>query len=509
MKILILRYAIQYVSDDVMMEWNILWLAFYAVVIISTVIVILLENRNPLKALSWIIILLFLPVVGLIAYFFVGRDTRQRRIISKKSYERINQPATLPAPIDRVSQLPSLGHHELLFSLVKHQTGAGLMKASEIAVYSDGISKLESLLEDIKLAKKYIHLQYFKIFDDRSGVMLAEALIEKAKQGIAIRLLYDHVGSFNTANRFWKELRKYGIEAEPILPVVFPELTSKVNYRNHRKVVVIDGLVAYMGGMNIADHYTFGSQIGQWRDTHFRLTGAAVNGLHAAFMTDWYVATRKILPSSLYFQGANMMDDGVCNNQSSAYLSAPKYRDAFVQSFTSGPTGQFRTLLQTLCRCIYEARSFIKIQTPYFLPNESLNKAIIGAALSGVKIELTLPWVSDTFAVKYASQSYFDELLAAGVKIYRYDGGFLHSKLITIDGEISFIGSANLDFRSLEHNFEITSVVYDREFATGLGRIMDRDIDSKGQLITRKRWKKRPFWNKLLESILRLFAPLL
>lgn len=494
-----------------MMDWNTIWLIFYAVIILSTVVVILLENRNPLKALSWIIILLLLPVVGLIAYFFVGRDTRQRRIISKKTYERINQPAIQPAPIERVSQLPSLGHHELLFDLIKHQTGAGLMNASELAIFTDGISKLESLLEDIKRAKEYIHLEYFKILDDQSGVMLAEALIEKAKEGITIRLLYDHVGSFNTANRFWKELRKYGIEAEPILPVAFPELTSKVNYRNHRKVVVIDGLVAYVGGMNIADHYTYGNELGQWRDTHFRVTGKAVNGLQAAFMTDWYVATRKILPRSMFFSEKyhEHGEGGLLHNQSIAYLNALKYQGVFMQTFTSGPTGRFRTLLQALCRSIYEARKVIKIQTPYFLPNESLNKAIIGAALSGVKIELLVPWVSDTFAVKYASQSYYEELMAAGVKIYRYDGGFLHSKLITIDGEISFIGSANLDFRSLEHNFEITSVVYDREFTMGLERIMDIDIKERGKLITPKRWKKRPFWNKLLESVLRLFAPLL
>ncbi|MDN4753393.1 cardiolipin synthase [Porphyromonadaceae bacterium W3.11] len=496
------------------MSWTTIWLIFYVLIIISTVIVILLENRNPLKALSWIIIILLLPLFGLIVYFFVGKDTRQLRIISKKTYERINKPAVQKAPIVSVTELPFLGHHNLLFDLIHQQTGSSVMQASEIAVFTDGLSKFESFLADIKRAKKFIHLQYFKIFDDRTGVMLAESLIEKAKEGVAIRVIYDHVGSFNTANRFWKELRRHGIEAEPILTVAFPELTSKVNYRNHRKVAVIDGHVGYIGGMNVADHYTFGNYLGQWRDTHFRVTGMAVNGLQAAFMTDWYVATRKILPKTMYIgleslDQLNRLEDEIIPNSSEAYQRAPKCRGAFMQTFSSGPTGHFRTLLQALCRSIYEARKSIKIHTPYFLPNESLNKAIIGAALSGVKVEILIPWVSDSFTVKYAAQSYYAELIEAGVDVYRYDGGFLHSKLITIDDEISFIGSANLDFRSLEHNFEITSVVYDKAFTVMLGEIMQRDFDENGTLLNAEEWSKRPVWNRLLESTLRLFSPLL
>lgn len=493
------------------MEWTIVWFTFYVLVIISTVIVILLENRNPLKALSWIIILLLLPFLGVIVYFFVGKDTRQRRIISKKSYERITQSATPKAPIVSVSQIPSLGHHHLLFDLIAEQTGASLMQASEIAIFSDGISKLNSFLQDIKNAKKYIHIEYFKIHDDRTGIMLAEALIEKAKEGVDVRVLYDHVGSFNTSNRFWKELRKHGVDANPFLRVFFPELTSKVNYRNHRKLAIIDGHIGYIGGMNIADHYTFGNELGQWQDTHFRITGLAVNGLHAAFMTDWYVATRKILPSTLYLTPPSLSfsEENLISNFSEAYQNAPKSRNAFIQTFTSGPTGSFRTLLQSFCRSIYEARSSIKIHTPYFLPNESLNKAIIGAALSGVKVELLVPWVSDSFAVKYASQSYFQELLEAGVKIYRYNGGFLHSKLMTIDGEITFLGSANMDFRSLEHNFEITSIIYDKTFTRILDQIMVANFTEKGCILEYQRWKKRSLWHRLLESTLRLFAPLL
>lgn len=480
---------------------------FYVLVIISTAIVILLENRNPLKALSWIIILLLLPVVGIIIYLFVGRDTRHQRLISKHSYERINEPASQMAPKVSVSHLPNLGHYNALSQLIEGQTGASVMEAEEIAIFSDGISKFNSLIEDIKGARKHIHIEYFKILDDRTGIWLAEALIEKAKEGVVVRILYDHVGSFNTSNRFWKELKRHGIEAEPILPVVFPELTSKVNFRNHRKIVVIDGKVGYFGGMNVADHYSFGNELGQWRDTHFRVTGDAVNGLQAAFMTDWYVATRKILPNTMY--RGHYFVGGEWANSSDAYQNAPKSQGAFMQTFTSGPTGSFRTLLQVLCKSIYEAKHTLRIQTPYFLPNESLNKAIIGAALCGVEVELLVPWVSDTFAAKYASRSYFDELLEAGVKIYRYDGGFVHSKLITIDGAISFIGSANLDFRSLEHNFEITSVVYDRAFTSCLEGVMKRDFDENGSLIDTERWRKRPFVQRLPESLFRLFSPLL
>lgn len=495
------------------MDWSIVWLILYVVIIASTVVVILLENRNPLKAISWLIVLLLLPIFGLLIYLIFGRDTRDKRIISKHSYDRINNAATPKVPILPTAEGYQLREHQLLSNLIHRQTGASLMEATEIATFTDGISKLESLLADIEEAQEHIHIQYYRFLDDRTGIQLGEALIRKAEAGVRVRLLYDHVGSFSTSNRFFNELRRHGIEAVPFMPVIFPELTSKVNYRNHRKVVVIDSCIGYIGGMNVADHYTYGNNLGQWRDTHFRITGKAVNGLQAAFLVDWYVATRKILSSHLYYHYLTPLQNGEVNrtisNKSSAYHHAPKSYHAPMQIFTSGPTGHVRILLQSLCKGIYQAKRRVLIHTPYFLPTESLNKAIIGAALSGVHVELLLPWATDTFAVKYAAHSYFQELLDAGVHIYRYDGGFLHSKLVTIDDEIAFIGSANMDFRSMEHNFEITAVVYDARFTTQLSSMMDADREEHGTVIDSIRWQNRSIWRRLMESLLRLFAPLL
>lgn len=493
------------------MDWTLFWLILYVVIIASTVVVILLENRNPLKAISWIVVLLLLPIFGLIIYLIFGRDTRDKRVISKRSYDRINNAATPKAPILPTSEGYALREHQLLANLIRKQSGTTLMVASEIATFTDGISKLQSLLADIEQAKEHIHMQYYRFLDDRTGIQIGEALIRKAKEGVRVRLLYDHVGSFSTSNRFFEELRRHGVEAVPFMPVVFPEFTSKVNYRNHRKVVVIDSCIGYIGGMNIADHYTYGNDLGQWRDTHFRITGKAVNGLQAAFFVDWYVATRKILSSRLYYHHLDLQqgDEQQIRNDSEAYQKAPKSFQAPMQIFTSGPTGHVRLLLQALCKGIYQAKQKVLIHTPYFLPTDSLNKAIVGAALSGVHVELLLPWASDTFAVKYAAHSYFQELLDAGVHIYRYDGGFLHSKLITIDNEVAFIGSANMDFRSMEHNFEITAVVYDTGFATQLSDTMEADREEHGVAIDPQRWQKRSIWRRLLESLLRLFAPLL
>lgn len=493
------------------MSMSTFWIILYVLVIASTVVIVLLENRNPLKALSWIIILILLPVLGLIFYFIFGKDTRGQRLISKSSYDRINQNAAPEEPIDVVTHIPDLGHWKLLSQLINRQTMASLLVADEIATFTDGISAFRSLFEDIEHAEDHIHIQTYRLLDDHTGIKVAKALIRKAKQGVVVRVLCDHVGSFTTSRAFFTELMKHGIEVHLILPVVFPELTSKVNYRNHRKVAVIDGHIGYLGGMNIADHYTIGSRLGKWRDTHFRVTGVAVNGLQAAFMTDWYVASRVVLSKNLFIDPKvyDRNSNSIPPNNEEAYLKAPKVYATHIQTFTSGPTGPFRTLLQVISKSIYEARSRVVIQTPYFLPNESLNKAIIGAALSGIDVILILPWESDSIFVKYAMQSYFTELLHAGVKIYRYDGSFLHSKLMTIDGEISFIGSANMDFRSLEHNFEVTSVVYDKAFAEMIEEVLRKDIEGYGTLIELNKWNKRAWIRKLTESILRLFAPLM
>lgn len=473
------------------MDWTLFWGILYALIIVSTVVVILLENRSPLKAISWVTVLLLLPAVGLVLYLFFGRDMH---LLTRRSYKRVREALTPAIPqISRSDSFPTyLGRYRTLYELIARRGHYPLLYADEISTYTDGLAKIDALLADIKQAQNHIHLEYYRYAGDRTGRRITEALKEKAAQGVQIRLLYDHVGSFGTKKGFFDSLRSHGIEAAPFMPVVLPGVASKMNYRNHRKIIVIDGKIGYIGGMNIADDYTYGTGIGKWRDTHFRLTGSAVNSLQTTFFVDWYIATSKVLPPALFGDTQGSTDG----------LRMP------IQIFSSGPTDHFRTLAHALCRAIYSARKRILIHTPYFLPTDSLNKAIISAALSGVEVQLLTPWKSDSPAVKLAARSYFKGLLDAGVHIYQYTSGFLHSKLMTIDDEIAVIGSANMDFRSLEHNYEINAVVYDRTFAEELSTQMLQDQLKGSVEIIPQEWSKRPILTRLLESILRLFAPL-
>lgn len=482
--------------------WGEIWVLLYAGIILSTIGLILLENRNPLKALSWVIVLLLVPLAGLIFYFIFGKDTRRVRLISRQSYKRIMEEATPKVPFSQASSYLTEQEtkYDRLMALIERQTDNTVLLAQEIEIFTNGKSKFERLLEDIKRAKHHIHMEYYIFRNDSTGQRVADALTLKAKEGVTVRLLYDYVGSAWGQRQFFRRMSDAGVLLYPFLPVVFPLFTSKENYRNHRKVVVIDGSIGYVGGMNISNNYTIGNALGLWRDTHFRMVGVAVNGLQAAFITDWYVASKVILPSSMYY-GRQVLPE--------ATTSSAMTPDISVQTFTSGPTGQFRTLQQALCHAIYGAKKSIKIQTPYFLPTDSLNRAIIGAALSGVQVDMLVPYESDSVWTKYASRSYYEELMKAGVNIYVYKGGFLHSKLITVDSDLAILGSANLDFRSMEHNFEISSIVYDEAFTRRLEAMMTNDLTSNGILLNRSEWKRRPLLQKFRESILRLFAPLL
>ncbi|MDO5016965.1 MAG: cardiolipin synthase [Porphyromonas sp.] len=493
-----------------MIGWKLVLSIIFIIIAIEIIIVILLENRNPHKALGWIVVLVFLPVVGVIIYLLFGRKNWKLNIINKHASDRFNFSDT-PHELSEDYPLPlqnDFAKYRRLHYMVEDETSAQLLKADEVAIFTNGMDKMDALLEDVRNAKEFIHIEYYRFLDDRTGQALASALIEKAREGVEVRLLCDFVGSFSTRNSFFRNMVRNGVEVTKFLKVVLPSFKSDLNYRNHRKLVVIDKNIGYLGGMNIADHYTVGNSKGIWHDTHFRITGMAVNGLESAFMSDWRFS-RKIALSHRYFLNSKTAPLPPCPNLSEGYEKAVKVKDVHLQTFTSGPTGLFRTLLQAWSRSIYEAVHHIYIETPYFLPNDSLNKALIGAALSGVEVVIAVPWESDSTAVRFASQSFYAELINAGVKIYRFNGPFNHSKLMTIDGYLSFIGSANMDFRSLEYNFELTSIVYDERFAQGVEQRILTDIESHCQLIEKERWDRRSIMLKLKQSFFRLFSPLM
>lgn len=471
-------------------EWifSTIFILLYSITIIGLSLVIITENRNPLKTIPWVIVLLLAPGIGLVFYFFFGQDNRKQKIISRRTYKRIiNQPKTGKLPTDSC-HLPK--EYSQLSALISRNNKSPLLYGSKIDIFTNGKDKFAALIDDLNNAKQYIHLQYYIFCDDSIGNKIKDILIRKAQEGVKVRVLYDDVGCWNVHNNFFNEMKSKGVEIYPFLKVVFPVFTSKVNYRNHRKIVVIDGYIGYIGGMNIADRYTDGAKWGIWRDTHFRIIGKGVHGLQASFLVDWYAMSKQILSDKIFYPKTEVYDDNI------------------MQVITSGPIGPWRNLLQGIIHIITNAKKYIYIQTPYFLPTESLSQALHIAALSGVDVRLMLPLKSDTRTVHMASCSFIEEMLRAGAKVYFYKPGFLHSKLVICDDYISCIGSANMDFRSFEHNFEVNAIVYQTSFAREMKKIFLHDQENC-EKIKLSVWIKRPRMKKMQESFMRLFSPLL
>lgn len=479
-----------------MIDWNLIFsqiatVAFdivYFGAIIGTIIIVILDNRNPVKTMAWILVLMFLPIVGLVFYFFFGRSQRRERIIGKKSYGRL-----LKKPMaEYLAQDPSVlpGEYDRLIKLFQHTNQALPFEGNRVEVFTEGYSKLQALLRELQKAQRHIHMEYYIFEDDSIGRLVRDVLIEKARAGVEVRVIYDDVGCWHVPNVFFEEMRGAGIEVRSFLKVRFPLFTSRVNYRNHRKIVVIDGVVGFVGGMNLAERYMRGFSWGIWRDTHIMLQGKAVHGLQSAFLLDWYFVDRTLITASQYFPKVD------------------SYGDSLVQIVTSEPVGPWKEIMQGLTMAISGAKRYFYMQTPYFLPTEQILAAMQTAALSGVDVRLMLPEHADNRITHLGSRSYLADVLQAGVKVYFYKKGFLHSKLMVSDDMLSTVGSTNLDFRSFEHNFEVNAFMYDMETALQMKEIFMLDQRESIQVFL-KNWVKRPWPQKALESVVRLLAPLL
>lgn len=460
----------------------------YAITALGVIVVIVSEKRNPVKTMSWILILLFLPLFGLFIYYFFGEDGRKKRLISHRMFKHLTQKS-----VGRIEQsdkpLPPK-EYSCLVSLLNNLESSPLYSGNKITFYSDGISKFEALFEEIEKAKKYIHIQYYIFLDDEIGCKLRDLLLKKVKEGIVVRLIYDDVGSWNAKRRFFQDMQDQGIEVQPFLKVAFKLLTSRVNYRNHRKIVVIDGTVGFVGGMNVACRYVEGIKTGIWRDSHIKIEGKAVAGLQTSFIVDWNYSRKEFLSDDIYFPKIEEKGDNL------------------VQLATSGPMGEYKSIHLAIVHAIYNAQKNIYIQTPYFIPTDNLMTAIQTASMRGVDVRLMIPRHSDTTFVHIATMSFIEELLHAGVNIYLFEAGFLHSKLMVIDDSLTITGSANMDVRSFEHNFEIDAFIYN-ENSTQIAKNIFEDDMKDSSLLTIDEWNKRSMMNKVKESVVRLFSPLL
>lgn len=460
----------------------------YLAVILTTIFVVILDNRNPVKTMAWMLILFFLPVIGLVFYFFFGRDTRKERLISKKGYSRLSKRPM--AEYQAQEAFHDLDKKNALVLFFRKVNNALPFDGNQVDMYTDGYAMLQALMHEISLAKHHIHLQFYIFENDPVGRLLRDLLIDKAREGVKIRLLYDDVGCWKVNRLFYDEMLCEGIEVQSFLKVRFPRFTSKVNYRNHRKIAIIDGKVGFIGGMNIAERYLKGFSWGIWRDTHLRIKGKAVYGLQTSFLTDWYFVDRMLLTSSEYFP--KIEEEG----------------DVVAQIVNSDPVGGWHDIMQGLVKALCSAKRYFYIETPYLLPTDEVIIALQTAALAGVDVRIMLPKRADAFIIHKGSLSYLDELMRAGVKVYLYRKGFLHSKVWVSDDEWASVGSTNMDFRSFEHNFEVNAFLYDREMALRLKEIFL--ADQKNSLsLSRKIWSKRSWKSKITESIVRLLAPLL
>lgn len=462
----------------------------YAFTILGIIVIVLSENRNPVKSLAWITVLLLLPGGGAILYLFFGRSIKNTHILSRRNKKRLRGLQLGSEVINIPRDLSAENRRQV--QLARSLSGAGFYENNSVEVFVNANDKLDALEEDLRRAKQYIHLQYYIFENDHTGQRIAEILMAKAREGVKVRVIYDHVGSFHVASNFFKRMKSAGVEIYPFFRVAFPFFGSKINWRNHRKLVIIDGEIGYVGGMNIADRYRDGGRkFASWRDTHLRVSGAVVAALQYSFATDWAFIGKGLLTES-----AGSSSKRVSGIRCDAHL------------MTSGPTDQWCNIELLFLKAIGNAKKRIYIQTPYFLPTESLLRALQTAALSRVDVRVMIPRHSDSIMLTAASNSYISESLAAGVKIYMYDAGMLHSKMVLVDDDFCSIGSTNFDFRSFEHNFESNLFIYTPEFNEKMRHLFHADMEKCHQ-VRLPEWRKRPLPRKALESIVRLLSPIL
>ena len=460
----------------------------WQVIAIVAVIHVIMDNRQPAKTMAWALVIWFVPVIGLIFYLFFGINTRKERYVSERSLNQLTKRSMLEFAEQQNLRLPE--RQKPLIDLFVNQNLSLPFKDNEVEIYTDGYGFFPALLAVIHEAKSHIHVDMYIFAEDALGQLVADALIAKAREGVEVRVIYDDVGCWNVSHRFFERMREEGIEVASFLPVRFPSFTSKVNYRNHRKIIVIDGHVGFIGGMNIALRYVKGTGGHAWRDTMLKVTGGAVSALQRAFLVDWYFVDRTLLTDRKFYPHVAIEND------------------CLAQVVTSGPVNPYPEIMQGFVRIIMGARRYLYLETPYFLPNESVLFALKTIAMAGVDVRVICPRYSDARFVEWASRSYLCEVAEAGVKVLLYDAGFLHSKLMVCDDAVATCGSTNLDFRSFENNFEANIFFYDEALTLRMKELFWKDEALSVPLEKVPGRMRSGFLVRLWESVTRMLSPL-
>lgn len=474
--------------------WQILIILNYTVAL-SAVVTILLKKLNPTKALSYIIGLLALPFLGLLIYYLFGQEYRKNKIFSRKHVlnqsiiKKIQKELELDSEdINEVDDL--LEQKSKVIPLLYNNENSKLSIRNEVKLIKNGDEKFKILFKDLKAAQYHIHLEYFVIKDDKIGTELLNILCDKAKEGLEIRIVIDDVGS-SISSKMKRRLKNCGIEMHPFMPVRFSNSTGKMNYRDHRKIVVIDGKIGYVGGVNVSDNYINAYNDRYWRDTHIRLTGEAVKPLQILFFTTWdFVSGDELEISKTYFPEHNCKDN------------VP------LQIAASGPDTDWSNVMEAIFVAITNAEDHVYITTPYFIPNSEIVTALQVLARSNKDVKVIVPKKSDSWIAEYATNSYLEMLLEAGVEVYQYTKGFIHAKTMVVDGVFSSVGTTNMDYRSFNINFEVNALIYDETISSELTEFFNDDLKHSEKLELES-WKNRSKRTKLVEAVARLMAPIL
>ncbi|WP_066317405.1 cardiolipin synthase [Bacillus sp. FJAT-29814] len=474
-------------------------IGFLSVLISLSVIfigfVIFLENRHPAQTITWLIVLGSFPLVGFIFYLLFGRNHRKEKIFRKKYFLDKQAFLTVEGENDPRSEekLQLMGEHQgKLFKLAQKLGNSPISFDTATKVLTNGEETFRHIIEELNRARHHIHMEYYIVRHDQIGEEIKNVLIEKAGQGVKVRFMYDAVGSWQLSKAYINDLKNAGIETVCFGPVKLPFLNNKFNFRNHRKIIVIDGNIGFVGGLNIGDEYLGRNKdIGFWRDTHLLLRGEAVRTLQLIFLQDWYYMTNHSFLTAEYL--SPQLDDKSHGG---------------VQLIAGGPDNEWSVIKDIFFSMIGSARKSVWIASPYFIPDEDIFSAIKVAALSGIDVRLLVPNRPDKRIVFHASRSYFPELLEAGVKVYEYERGFMHSKIVIVDGELASIGTSNMDMRSFHLNFEVNAFLFKTKSTQKLVAEFLNDLDYSKQLEL-KTFGQRHIGLRLLESTARLLSPLL
>lgn len=462
-------------------------------------VIIFMERRQAGSTWAWLFVLFFLPIIGFIAYLLFGRQIWRQDIFKLDEQDKVGLEHIVNEQIEALDKNMLNGHsvelskHQDLIRMLLNNNASFLTTDNKITILTDGRKKFDSLLHDIKNAKDHIHIQYYIFKRDGIGKEIIDALEEKLKEGVEVRMLYDDIGSRTLTLSRFKDFKALGGQVEAFFKSSLPLINLRMNNRNHRKIVVIDGKIGYIGGFNVGDEYLgLDKRFGYWRDTHLKIEGDAVNALQLRFMMDW---NSQFSRNNLHYEEKYFPD-------------VHSHGDIGIQISSSGPDSTEQHIKYGYLKMITSAKKSIYIQTPYFIPDDSLLDAIKIAAMTGVEVNIMIPNKPDHPFVYWATYSNVGILLDYGCNIYIYEQGFIHTKMVLIDDEVASVGTANMDFRSFDLNFEVNAFIYDAKVATELKNTFLEDIKVSSQL-TKEIYDSRVLWIKIKEAIARLISPIL